>query len=116
MFKIGNRVKITDATNNERYFRIGDLGTIVAINPNDYSVKFDIQRNSTDDTWYVEPDKMKLVSDMEEVKINCRCKDCKYSEKKRESFYCYFWDYQKNMEPNIVEEYGFCSNGEIKEN
>jgi len=49
---------------------------------------------------------------METVEINCRCKDCRHSVKERSTLYCYFWDYEQGMSPNVVDELGFCSNGE----
>lgn len=48
----------------------------------------------------------------EVVEIKCRCKDCTHSVKEGSKLYCYFWDHERGMEPNIVEESGFCSNGE----
>lgn len=45
----------------------------------------------------------------------CQCKDCIYSKKFRENdtfAYCYFWEYEEGMSPNIVELDGFCSNSE----
>lgn len=51
---------------------------------------------------------------MEKVEIQCRCKDCEYSDKQRNILYCYFWDYEPGMSPNTVDENDFCSNGEKK--
>lgn len=56
------------------------------------------------------------------VEVPCLCKDCKYSEREStdvdgtQNFYCYYWDYEQGMSPNIVEENDFCSNAEPKEN
>lgn len=45
----------------------------------------------------------------------CRCKDCIYFKKFRENdtfAYCYFWNYEEGMSPNIVKLDSFCSNAE----
>jgi hypothetical protein len=49
---------------------------------------------------------------MELVKIVCRCKDCEYSaiRNSRTDFYCYYWDYEAGMSPNVVDKDDFCSN------
>lgn len=49
---------------------------------------------------------------MESVRIKCRCIDCRHSSKDGKILYCYYWDYEQGMSPNIVEEMGFCNNGE----
>ena len=44
-----------------------------------------------------------------------QCKDCIYSEKFKgnDTFaYCYFWEYEEGVSPNVVELNGFCSNSE----
>ena len=58
---------------------------------------------------------------METVQIECRCKDCEHYESdrlngKELSFgYCYYWDYERGMSPNSVDEDDFCSNAIRKE-
>lgn len=45
------------------------------------------------------------------------CRNCGYSEKNdnyRDSFYCYYWKYEKGFVPNIVDGDDFCSNWENK--
>lgn len=54
---------------------------------------------------------------MENVQIQCFCKDCRHSEpvtygKESDGFYCYYWDFEQGMSPNEVDANDFCSNGE----
>lgn len=43
-----------------------------------------------------------------------RCKDCKFYEahRNRPGGYCWHWEYEEGMSPNVVEDDDFCSYGE----
>lgn len=49
---------------------------------------------------------------METVEIQCRCKNCMHGVKKGDKLYCYWWDYETGMSPNVVDEMDFCSNAD----
>lgn len=55
---------------------------------------------------------------METVKIECRCKDCEHSETRSLGsidLYCYYWDYEAGMSPNVVDKEEFCCNAVLKQ-
>ena len=65
MFKIGDRVRVTDNTANEKYYDVGDEGTVDSWmgnlpNPCGAWVLFDNPKKS-DGLWYVHYDSMELI-------------------------------------------------------
>lgn len=56
----------------------------------------------------------KNIEDMCEV---VRCKNCTNFERRTSvDGYCYYWDYEQGISPNIVDNNDYCSNGiEIKQ-
>lgn len=54
---------------------------------------------------------------MEQVEVDCKCKDCIYFEKDKFSIgACYYWGDEPGTSDHEVKEEDFCSNGVNNEN
>lgn len=70
MFDVGTRVEVINNEGNEKFYNVGDQGTIVQVGETDYMVLFDIKytvkhdfilHNRPSNLWYVTHENVKRM-------------------------------------------------------